>query len=100
MKKVTERIDQGTVTLLVFPFDREEPIELGRGCFCYEHVTAALVRLKYSQNDVEAILCNHLLAPKDAQACKEFDELQAYRVECKREAQAIVEAYNRQSEKV
>ena len=93
MKKIIERIDQGIVTLLIFPFDSVEPVELGRGCFCFDKVMAALVRLRYSQDRVEAILCNYMGSPKDDQCRKEFDELQAYRAQCKKEAASIVQAY-------
>ena len=93
MKKVIERVESGVVTLLIFPFDRVEPIEIVRGRFCYSRVTAALVRLKYSWDDVEAILCNYFLSPKNEQYCRELEELQAYRAECKKEAASIVKAY-------
>lgn len=93
MKKVIERVESGVVTLLIFPFDRVEPIEIVRGCFCLDKVMAALVRLRYSQDRVEAILCNYMGNPKDAQIRKEFDELQAYRAQCKTEAASIVKSY-------
>ena len=93
MKKVIERVEFGVVTLLIFPFDRLEPIEIVRGCFCLDKVMAALVRLRYSQDRVEAILCNNMGSPKDDQCRKEFDELQAYRAQCKKEAASIVQAY-------
>lgn len=93
MKKIIEKVESGVVTILIFPFDRLEPIEIGRGRFCYSRVTAALVRLKYSWDDVEAILCNYFLNPKNAEYRKELDELQAYRAQCKTEAASIVKAY-------
>ena len=93
MKKVIERVESGVVTLLIFPFDRLEPIEIVRGCFCLDKVVAVLVRLRYSQDRVEAILCNYTGSPEDAQFRKEFDELQAYRAQCKTEAASIVNAY-------
>ncbi|WP_315579144.1 hypothetical protein [Hoylesella oralis] len=93
MKKVIERVESGVITLLIFPFDTLEPIEIVRGCFCLDKVMAALVRLRYSQDRVEAILCNYIGDPKDAQFRKEFDELQAYRAQCKTEAASIVQAY-------
>ena len=93
MKKVIERVESGVVTLLIFPFDRLEPIEIVRGCFCLDKVTAALVRLRYSQDRVETILCDYIGSPKDVQCRKDFDELQAYRAQCKTEAASIVNAY-------
>ena len=79
MKKVIERVESGVVTLLIFPFDRLEPIEI--------------VRLRYSQDRVETILCDYIGSPKDVQCRKDFDELQAYRAQCKTEAASIVTAY-------
>ena len=93
MKKVIERVESGVVTLLIFPFDRLEPIEIVRGCFCLDKLTAALVRLRYSQDRVETILCDYIGSPKDVQCRKDFDELQAYRAQCKTEAASIVTAY-------
>ena len=92
MKKVIERVESGVVTLLIFPFDRLEPIEIVRGCFCLDKVVAVLVRLRYSQDRVEAILCNYTGSPEDAQFRKEFDELQADRAQCTTESASLVTA--------
>ena len=100
MEKIIEKIDHGIVSLLIFPFNRVEPVELGRGCFCYDRITAILVRLKYSQDAVEAIICNYLSDPKNEQWKREFDELQSYRRECKTEAAALVKIYEEQQKKV
>lgn len=49
----------------------------------YADEVDALVRVKYSQSAVEAILNNYLANQKDSEAKAEFEALQAYRTECK-----------------
>lgn len=100
MEKIIEKIDHGIVSLLIFPFNRVEPVELGRNCFCYAKVLAALIRIRYSQDAVEAITCNYLLDPKNEQWKREFDEFQSYRRECKTEAAEIVKKYEELQKKV
>ena len=93
MDKVIKRNEQGLVKVLLFPFDREEPLEL-LGCgLCKGKVTAALVRLKYSQEEVEALLCEYVACPTD-KAAKQ-DGLMAYRRECEAEAAILMEEYEK-----
>ena len=95
MDKVIKRIEQGLVKVLLFPFDREEPLEL-LGCgLCKDKVTAALVRLKYSQEEVEALLCEYIACPTDKAAKQAFDGLMAYRRECEAEAAILMEEYEK-----
>lgn len=82
--------------VLLFPFDREEPLEL-LGCgLCKDKVTAALVRLKYCQEEVEALLCEYIACPTDKAAKQAFDRLMAYRRECEAEAAILMEEYEKQ----
>ena len=79
--------------VLLFPFDREEPLEL-LGCgLCKDKVTAALVRLKYCQEEVEALLCEYIAYPTDKAAKQAFESLMAYRQECEAEADKLMEEY-------
>nr|DAO63562.1 MAG TPA: hypothetical protein [Caudoviricetes sp.] len=95
MDKVIKRIEQGLVKVLLFPFDREEPLEL-LGCgLCKGKVTAAFVRLKYSQEEVEALLCEYVACPTDKAAKQAFDGLMAYRRECEAEADKLMEEYEK-----
>ena len=93
MEKVIRKIEQGVIKVLLFPFDREEPLEL-LGCgLCKGKVTAALVRLKYSQEEVEALLCEYIACPTDKAAKQAFESLMAYRQECEAEADKLMEEY-------
>lgn len=57
----------------------------------YACAVAELVRQRYTQNDVEAIINNYLADPTDADYAAEFAALQAYRKECKAQAKILVE---------
>lgn len=95
MEKIIRIIEHGAVKHLLFPFDREEPLEL-LGCgLCKDKVTAALVRLKYSQEEVEALLCEYIACPTDKAAKQAFDRLMAYRRECEAEAAILMEKYEK-----
>jgi hypothetical protein len=95
MEKIIRIIEHGAVKHLLFPFDREEPLEL-LGCgLCKDKVTAALVRLKYSQEEVEALLCEYIACPTDKAAKQAFDRLMAYRRECEAEAAILMEEYEK-----
>lgn len=54
----------------------------------YDSFVAGLVRLKYSQNQVEAILCNQ--GDGSDEHLEEFNALQMYRKECKQVAAEIL----------
>ena len=49
----------------------------------YGKLISRLVRERYSQDDVEAIVNNYLSDPQDKTYQLEFNELQAYREQCK-----------------
>lgn len=49
----------------------------------YGKLVARLVRERYSQDEVEAIVNNYLSDPQDGTYQLEFSELQAYREQCK-----------------
>ena len=55
----------------------------------YEEIVSALIREKYQQDNVEAIINNYLLDSNNDGYKKDFDELQAYRIECKTKAREI-----------
>lgn len=62
-------------------------------CPDYAHEVSRLVRSRYSQNDVEAIILNYMNSAKASQ--EEFDELQSYRATCKQEAQAEIDEWEK-----
>lgn len=52
-------------------------------------------RKKYLQRDVEAIINNYLSDPNNAEYVREFNEMQAYREECKAYVKAMFAKYGR-----
>ena len=56
----------------------------------YGELVAMLVRKKYTQSDVEAIINNYLDDPGNSQYRAEFLALQVYRRECKDRAKGIL----------
>lgn len=93
MEKVVRIIEQGAVKYLLFPFNREEPLVLMGFTLCKMKVKSALVRLKYSQEEVEALLCEYIECPTDKAAKQAFDRLMVYRQECDVEADKLMEEY-------
>ena len=57
----------------------------------YGELIEQLVRRRYSQSQVEAIINNYLDDSENEQYKAEFLEMQAYRKECKRIAKAKIE---------
>ena len=55
----------------------------------YKEFVNGLVRTRYSQGDVEAILCNH--GDGNAEHAKEFDDFQACREQAKQWANEILD---------
>lgn len=51
----------------------------------------AMVRVKYSEDEVEAIVCNVLAAEVTEEHKNEWLAFQAYRVECKARAKAVID---------
>lgn len=58
----------------------------------YGALVNAMVRSKYSEDEVEAIVCNVLAAKVTEEHQNEWLAFQAYREECKARAMAIVDA--------
>ena len=52
-------------------------------------------RKKYLQRDVEAIINNYLSDPNNAEYVREFNEMQAYREECKAYVKQMFAKYGR-----
>ena len=63
----------------------------GTAAMDYAHRVHVLLRKKYSQSAVEAILNNYLDDPDNAEHRAEFEALQAYRKECKQQAKTGAE---------
>lgn len=58
----------------------------------------AMIRVKYSEDEVEAIVCNVLAAEVTEEHKNEWLAFQAYREECKARAKAIIEMMTAESE--
>lgn len=58
----------------------------------------AMVRVKYSEDEVEAIVCNVLAAEITEEHKNEWLAFQAYREECKARAKAIIDMMTAESE--
>lgn len=64
----------------------------------YGALVNAMVRSKYSEDEVEAIVCNVLAAEVTEEHKNEWMAFQAYREECKARAKAIIDMMTAESE--
>lgn len=82
--------DDQTVT--AYSYEGDEPdgsTKIEAESANYNEFVAGIVRMKYSQNDVEAILCNH--GDGNADHEKEFEDFQAWREQAKQWANEILD---------
>lgn len=91
-----ENIEENTdvvVELLRFCSERDEALIDNY----YNTLVSAFVRSKYSEDEMEAIICNVLDADSQSEEHnKEYLEMQAYRKECKKMAKEVIEkAYSK-----
>ena len=56
----------------------------------YHSLATKLIRQKYSANEVEALYANYLAKPSNEKYIADFNNFQAYRVECKAKAKGEV----------
>ena len=56
----------------------------------YGALVSRLIRKKYSQQDIEAIINNYLANPENEKYRKEFLDLQEYRALCKEQAKSTL----------
>lgn len=93
-------VPQYTVNVLVeecAPEAEGQPQEYGWTCIClspgplsYDALVAALVRTRYSDDAMTAIINNHLLDGNDADTEAEWEEMQQWRREAKALAKQIL----------
>lgn len=82
--------DDKTVT--AYSYEGDEPdgsTKIEAKSANYKDFVTGIVRMKYSQNDVEAILCNH--GDGKAEHVKEYDDFQAWREQAKQWANEILD---------
>lgn len=82
--------DNKTVT--AYSYEGDEPdgsTKIEAESANYKDFVTGIVRMKYSQNDVEAILCNH--GDGNAEHAKEYDDFQAWREQAKEWANEILD---------
>ena len=89
-KKMTIKVGMGSDDLVALP----------AAVWNYGALVSALVRHKYSESDVEAIVSNSLLLMQDSSAVSEdestekvseFNEFQGYREKCKARAKELLQ---------
>lgn len=68
-----------------------EFLQLEPGEWGYDLILEKLIRNKYSQSKVEAIICNYLSDDKTDAHKQEWNEFQTYRKRAKQEAREIFE---------
>lgn len=56
----------------------------------YEQLVTNLIRERYSQNAIEAIINNYLSDMNNEKYKKEFDDMQLFRKECKNNIKALI----------
>lgn len=82
--------DNKTVT--AYSYEGDEPdgsTKIEAKSANYKDFVTGIVRMKYSQNDVEAILCNH--GDGNAEHAKEYDDFQAWREQAKKWANELLD---------
>ena len=62
----------------------------GKETEVYEELVTGLIRTKYSQHQVEAIINNYLDEPANEKYLNEFKELQEFRKQCKAQAKTLI----------
>lgn len=56
----------------------------------YDQLVTNLIRKRYSQNSIEAIINNYLGDTTNEKYIKEFNEMQSFRKQCKAQAKTII----------
>lgn len=82
--------DNKTVT--AYSYEGDEPdgsTKIEAKSANYKDFVTGIVRMKYSQNDVEAILCNH--GDGNAEHANEYDDFQAWREQAKQWANELLD---------
>lgn len=69
-------------------------IRLSPGPLSYDTLVAALIRTRYSDDAMAAIINNRMAEPDDADIAAEWEEMQAWRREAKALAKQIIANYN------
>lgn len=57
----------------------------------YNTLVSSFVRSRYSEDEMEAIICNQLDDPTNEEHAKEYKDMQAYRTVCKQTAKDVIE---------
>lgn len=81
-------VDESVAQLLVYLMERDGVDGLD---YYYDSLVSALVRLMYSEDKIEAIVCNILDETITEENKAEWQKLQAYRKECKQKAKDYIQ---------
>lgn len=100
VKDITVGVDLGRKQMTIkVASEGSDTIQLDPGVWNYGAIVSALVRHKYSESEVEAILSNSLLLLGDASTVSEdeaaekqteLDDFQVYRETCKARAKELL----------
>lgn len=100
VKDITVGVDLGRKQMTIkVTSDSTDTVQLAPGTWNYGAIVSALVRYKYSESEVEAILSNSLLLLGDTSAVSEdeatekqneLNDFQAYRETCKARAKELL----------
>lgn len=92
---IRELGDEALVSVLKYVAKRDAITD----CSVYKGALVnAMIRVKYSEDEVEAIVCNVLAAEVTEEHKNEWLAFQAYREECKARAKAIIDMMTAESE--
>lgn len=92
---IRELGDEALVSVLKYVANRDSVTDCS---IYYGAFVNAMVRVKYSEDEVEAIVCNVLAAEITEEHKKEWLAFQAYREDCKARAKAIIDMMTAESE--
>lgn len=92
---IRELGDEALVSVLKYVANRDSVTDYS---IYYGAFVNAMVRVKYSEDEVEAIVCNVLAAEVTEEHKKEWLAFQAYREDCKARAKAIIDMMTAESE--
>jgi hypothetical protein len=72
-------------------------VTFGAGVPSYSEIVAAIIRSRYDDDRMQALINNHLLDDGDAEHEAEWDAMQKWRAEAKQKAKEILAAIEQES---
>ena len=96
MPRHTVRVDISEIAADEHPpfTHRAREVTLPEGVWGYDTLVSALVKARYDDDRMTAIINNRMAEPDDADIAAEWEEMQAWRREAKTLAKQIIANYN------